>query len=359
MPAPTAAPASAPASVPRSAPTSARADNTGNKHFSRQLDAARQQHAPADDGAGGKPGTLAGEGGPAQASPADTCTLAVGSGMPRVDGPAPDASAAPEAGDKTDDSADETSVTGVPQCVLTLFLPTAATAATPKGGAAQALPLAVAANAGKGCALAAAQAALQGNAQSADPAAGNQPLDHIEQAPAAMVQILAGAKPALHEASGDAPTGAVGAPTAQAGMPAAPLVQVVAPVGTPAFAPELSQQITWFASQDIKHARIRLHPEELGMVDLKITVHHGNVDVAFTAQHPGAVLALQQSLPQLDQMLAQQGLSLGHSEVSQHGRDDASDRGRGNGGGDGADDTAAVGAVTVTRSSLNLLDAFA
>ena len=45
--------------------------------------------------------------------------------------------------------------------------------------------------------------------------------------------------------------------------------------------------------------------------------HSGQVDVTFAAQHPAAVHALQQTLPQLDALLAQHGLSLGQADVGQ------------------------------------------
>lgn len=97
-------------------------------------------------------------------------------------------------------------------------------------------------------------------------------------------------------------------------------LQLPSSVGSQAFAHELGQQVVWLAGQDIKQARIRLHPEELGQLDVKISVSHDRVDVVFSAQHPAAVTAIQQSLSQLGQMLTQQGLSLGQAQVGQHDR---------------------------------------
>jgi flagellar hook-length control protein FliK len=153
----------------------------------------------------------------------------------------------------------------------------------------------------------------------------------------------------------------VGALTLSAPVPGGMhVVQLAAPVGTPEFGHELGRQITWMGTHDIQQARIRLHPEELGQVDLKISVSHGRVDVVFSAQHPGAVQALQQSLPQLGQMLNQQGLSLGHSEVGQHGRDDSSTprRGAAGAGADGVEEIHTISATTPVHA-LNLLVAFA
>lgn len=182
---------------------------------------------------------------------------------------------------------------------------------------------------------------------------------------AAMAQVLSAGLPARQahddvDASTLVAAMSAGSATVPAAAPALPPVTLAAAAGTPAFGAELGQQIAWFANRDVQHARIRLHPDELGMVDLKISVHHGAVDVAFAVQQPGAVQALQQSLPQLGQMLAQQGLALGHSEVSQQGRDGAPEQQHGHGGAGGGEveEVPAIGALTRLRAT-NLLDAFA
>ncbi len=157
----------------------------------------------------------------------------------------------------------------------------------------------------------------------------------------------------------------------QANSQAAPAPLATAPhalaitgqVGSADFTRQLGQQVAWLGGQDIKQARIKLHPEELGSLDVKVSVQHtGQVDVTFAAQHPATVHALQQTLPQLDTLLAQQGLSLGQAHVGQQSA----------GGGDGnrssssgaAGDTAdpAIGEVSAAPaaiSAVGLLDAFA
>jgi flagellar hook-length control protein FliK len=142
--------------------------------------------------------------------------------------------------------------------------------------------------------------------------------------------------------------------------PTLPL-QVQAPVGSPAFGHELGQQVAWLGGQDVKQASIRLHPEELGQLDVKISVTHDRVDVVFNAQHPAAVIAVQQTLPHLDHMLAQHGLSLGHAEVGQQSRGDRHDAR----GGDAR--AVATGSIEdshgisqpASTGTISLLDAFA
>ncbi|MBT2145238.1 MULTISPECIES: flagellar hook-length control protein FliK [unclassified Rhodanobacter] len=152
---------------------------------------------------------------------------------------------------------------------------------------------------------------------------------------------------------------ALSAPPAAAAPVAVHQLQLPSPLGSQSFAQDLGQQVAWLGGQDIKQARIRLHPEELGSLDVNVSVTQGRVDVVFSAQHPAAVSAVQQSLPQLDQMLARHGLSLGHTEVGQHGRGDR--RGHaGDGGTTAVDEIGDVhGGSPVSLGKVGLLDAFA
>ncbi len=95
-------------------------------------------------------------------------------------------------------------------------------------------------------------------------------------------------------------------------------LNIAANVASPGFSQELGQQVVWLGGQEIKQAQIRLNPQSLGPLEVKVSVEHGRVDVVFAAQHPATVTAVQQSLEQLNQMLGGQGLSLGQTSVGQH-----------------------------------------
>ncbi|WP_448096819.1 flagellar hook-length control protein FliK [Luteibacter yeojuensis] len=146
----------------------------------------------------------------------------------------------------------------------------------------------------------------------------------------------------------------------QGGMPAVQ-VQATQPVTSPQFAQELGEQIAWMGSGQVKEARIKLHPEELGSMDVRVNMEGGKVNVAILAQHPAAVHAVQQTLSQLDSMLAHHGLSLGQADVGQRQTEQG-----GEGGGQGAasrsDDaeaTGVAGAVVTSRVSRGLVDEMA
>lgn len=156
------------------------------------------------------------------------------------------------------------------------------------------------------------------------------------------------------------------AATSSAATPLTPMLVVRAPVGSQAFHQELGQQVAWLggqAGEAVKQASIRLHPQDLGQLDVKISMNQGKVDVVFNAQHPAAVTAVQQTLPQLNHLLAQHGLSLGHAEVGQQqnhsARQNDSHQGSASRSAD-IDDMQTQGiSMPVSVSSVGLLDAFA
>lgn len=134
-------------------------------------------------------------------------------------------------------------------------------------------------------------------------------------------------------------------------------VQATQAATAPQFAQELGEQIAWMGSGQIKEARIKLHPEELGSMDVRVSMDGGKVNVAILAQHPAAVHAVQQTLSQLDTMLAHHGLSLGQADVGQQqagqGRQDTSDGATAQ----GSQDEPAVATVLATsRVSRGLVD---
>jgi flagellar hook-length control protein FliK len=132
-------------------------------------------------------------------------------------------------------------------------------------------------------------------------------------------------------------------------------------VGTPAFAQELGDQIAWMGNGDVKEASIRLNPQDMGQLDVKISMHQNRVDVAFTAQHPNAVQAVTQTLTQLDTMLAHHGLQLGQTQVGQQqgGQGGQSSARDGNSSPAGTDADDAVVNISTVRAPLGLVDDFA
>jgi flagellar hook-length control protein FliK len=278
--------------------------------------------------------------------------------VPAVPAPVAAQTPVPEVADIADaepatgkDGEHEEAATALVEAMLALLGPVPV-----KPAAAGAVAPGVADAAAQLAAAQAGQAALGQASAAATPAIDPAVLAATVTAPAA--ELLKPDPGATREAARlDATPGVAPAITHLAATPAPTTVPVpVAPAH--AFAQELGQQLAWFVGHDVKQARIRLHPEELGSLDLKISVQHNRVDVVLQAQHPGAVTAVQQALPQLDQMLAQHGLSLGHADVGQHDRGDQTGQ-RGHGDEAAAIDEVAGPSQVTPLTQLGLVDAFA
>jgi len=88
------------------------------------------------------------------------------------------------------------------------------------------------------------------------------------------------------------------------------------PVGSSGWADELGTRVTWMAHQGIESASLQLSPEHLGPLQVTLSVREGRASVWFGVAQPDTRTALQQSLPQLRQLFASQGLTLADAGVS-------------------------------------------
>ena len=92
--------------------------------------------------------------------------------------------------------------------------------------------------------------------------------------------------------------------------------QIHAEVGSTGWANELGTRLHWMASQGIGSASLRLTPEQLGPVEVKISVHQNAASVWFSAAQPDTRTALEQALPRLRELFSAEGLNLTQAGVS-------------------------------------------
>ncbi|QGW66195.1 hypothetical protein GOY17_15510 [Lysobacter soli] len=78
-----------------------------------------------------------------------------------------------------------------------------------------------------------------------------------------------------------------------------------------------SSRIAWLADQKIGHAEIRITPDHLGAIDVRLQLDGNRVNAEFHSAQPDVRHALESSLPRLKEMLGQQGLQLGQADVGQ------------------------------------------
>lgn len=137
------------------------------------------------------------------------------------------------------------------------------------------------------------------------------------------------------------PDGALPLPSATGpAMPRLDLAQAFpAPVPLPSrhFAEDVGARLQWIAEQQGGEATLRISPDGLGPVEVRLKLDGDRVELGFSAAHTETRQALQDALPKLREMLAQQGLQLGHADVG-HRHAGASRDGEANGARRGGDD---------------------
>lgn len=88
------------------------------------------------------------------------------------------------------------------------------------------------------------------------------------------------------------------------------------PLGSPqAWTAGLGDRLLTLAGPGTHSARLRLHPESLGTLDIEIKVADHTAQVWFGAQHSQTREAIEASLPQLREMFAEQGIRLTQAQV--------------------------------------------
>lgn len=111
--------------------------------------------------------------------------------------------------------------------------------------------------------------------------------------------------------------------------------------GQAGFAEQLGAQLSTFVREGVQHARLQLHPLELGPVTVQIHLEGGSAHMSFAAEHAQTRQALEQALPTLAGSLREAGLTLSGGGVFEQHRQPQPDAGTGRG--DGGDRQGARG----------------
>ena len=81
----------------------------------------------------------------------------------------------------------------------------------------------------------------------------------------------------------------------------------------------VGERVIMMAGNQLRSAEIRLTPAELGPLRVQVAIDDGAANVTFHAQHAVTRDALEQALPRLREMLAENGLTLGNAQVGDDG----------------------------------------
>ncbi|TAJ83660.1 MAG: flagellar hook-length control protein FliK [Gallionellaceae bacterium] len=107
-------------------------------------------------------------------------------------------------------------------------------------------------------------------------------------------------------------------------------VTINTPVTQDKWGDEFNQKITWLATGKEQSAELHLNPPQLGPMDVVLKVSGDQASALFTSPHAAVRDAIEQALPKLREMMADNGIMLGNATVSdqapRNGQDGADSR---------------------------------
>lgn len=83
------------------------------------------------------------------------------------------------------------------------------------------------------------------------------------------------------------------------------------------FDEDIGDAVRWMADQKIGHAHIKVTPNDLGTVEIRLRLEGDRVHADFTSAQAEVRQALENGLPRLRDMLGQHGFQLAHADVGQ------------------------------------------
>ncbi|MCT2388723.1 flagellar hook-length control protein FliK [Erwinia pyrifoliae] len=102
--------------------------------------------------------------------------------------------------------------------------------------------------------------------------------------------------------------------TSVVSAPSTPLLN--AQLGSPEWQQALGQQILMFSRDGLQTAELRLHPQDLGSIQISLKLDNDQAQISLVSNHSQVRDALEAAIPQLRTSLAESGINLGQSNVS-------------------------------------------
>ena len=136
---------------------------------------------------------------------------------------------------------------------------------------------------------------------------------------------------------------------------------------SPGFGQGLGQRLIAMVQQGLQHAQLRIHPEHLGPLEVRLRTEGDAVQVTLASPHASVREALEAALPRLRDALGEHGLSLAQADVG-GGEREAAAQGEGDAEGtrgsrpvEGESDVPAdsTGDGRLTPRAISLVDTFA
>ncbi|WP_051937814.1 flagellar hook-length control protein FliK [Ferriphaselus sp. R-1] len=144
-------------------------------------------------------------------------------------------------------------------------------------------------------------------------------------------------------------------------------LSIAPPVGRKDWGDEFGQKVTWLATQHQQSAELHLNPPQLGPLDVVVSVSGDQATAFFSSPHAAVREAVEQAMPKLRELMADNGITLSNTSVSDQSQSTSQDSRQRSSGtrSPGVSDNIAAGEQPSTRVTApvrrhqGLLDTFA
>jgi flagellar hook-length control protein FliK len=90
---------------------------------------------------------------------------------------------------------------------------------------------------------------------------------------------------------------------------------ITVPFDDPRFGGALSERVQWLVKEGIQSAELTLHPQDMGPIRIEMSIDGMAASIDFAATQADTRAAIEQALPRLRDLLADQGLQLGGTQI--------------------------------------------
>lgn len=121
--------------------------------------------------------------------------------------------------------------------------------------------------------------------------------------------------------------GAEPAPASAAPPPSFP---ITVPFGEPRFGAAMGERVSWLVREGLQSAELTLNPPDLGPIRIELSLQDDAASFGFNATQAETRAAIEQALPRLRELLAEQGITLDETRIGSDGAPDGQTNRQGN-----------------------------
>lgn len=136
---------------------------------------------------------------------------------------------------------------------------------------------------------------------------------------------------------------------------AQPAMQLTAQLGSELWQQQVSQNTLYFSRQGLQQAQLRLHPEELGSLNIHLKIEDNQAVMHFISPHSHVRAAMESMMPVLRNALQESGIHLAQSSVGQEYHGDQQSGGDDRHSSNSADAVAPAGGISGVNISTDTI----